>query len=173
MIVFDRREQDFIKTLKLKEEKINHLLAKLDFQEKEFTDLCNNFTQMNRDFENYKAFHERTVNENSLFKSKIRQLEEEINISNKRFDELNIINKKYEEENSTLTKQLNKFRDDYEQMKLDNEKNKFEMNKYIEENFSFKIKLEEKVKFIDELMEKYESNKRDNQEKITKYENVN
>lgn len=34
IINFDRREQDLIKTLKQKEEKINHLLAQLDFQEK-------------------------------------------------------------------------------------------------------------------------------------------
>jgi len=159
--------------LNQKDEKINSLVFQIDYQDKEFNDMCNRFTDMNNDFENFKAIHERIINENSLLKSKYKIFEEENNLSNKRYNELNLINKKYEEETSTLTKQLNKFREDYDIIKGENEKNKMEINKYIEENFSLKIKLDDKTKCFEEMIENYENLKRTSDEKILKYESVN
>jgi hypothetical protein len=169
---FLQREEDLVISLNEKESKIKNLLLQIDYQEKEFNDLCNKFSDMNKDFENFKAIHDRIINENNLLKSKNKVLEENNNSTHKRYNELNQINSKYQEENATLTKQLNQFRLDYEIIKSENEKNKMEINKLIEENFSMKIKLEDKSKFIDEIMEKYDNGKKASDDKNYKYEAV-
>jgi len=169
---FIQREEDLVISLNEKDSKIKNLLLQIDYQEKEFNDLCNKFSDMNKDFENFKAIHDRIINENNLLKSKNKVLEENNNSTHKRYNELNQINSKYQEENATLTKQLNQFRLDYEIIKSENEKNKMEINKLIEENFSMKIKLEDKSKFIDEIMEKYDNGKKASDDKNYKYEAV-
>lgn len=169
---FVQREEDLVKSLNEKESKIKNLLIQLDYQEKEFNDLCSKFSEMNKDFENFKAIHDRIISENALLKSKNKVLEDENNSAQKRYNEFSQINKKYEEENATLTKQLHQFREDYEIIKSENEKNKTEMNKLVEENFSFKIKLDDKDKFIDEIMNKFDNGRKMSEEKISKYEAV-
>lgn len=169
---FTEREKELVSALSSKDEKIKNLLYELELQEKEFNELHGKFSNMNKDFENFKIIHDRLLNENSLLKSKIKFLEEESQLNNKRYGELLAINKKYEEENTRITKQLYQFREDYEIVKNENEKNKIEINRIIEENFTNKIKLDEKTRCLEELRGKYnECNEAKEKENI-KYQSV-
>lgn len=170
---FNFREEELLKALNEKELKIGHLINLLDQQEKESKDLFNKFSELHNNSENLKNIYNRVSNENSNLKSKIKFLETENNSSSKKYNDLEIINRKYEEENYNILKQLNEYRERYEILNSEDAKNQLEMNKLIEENFSLKVRMEDKLKFIDEIMSEFEAHKKTNDEKIKNYEFVN
>ena len=173
LIIYKSQQEELNKNIFRKDEKIKNLNSQIEFQEKEFNDLFSKFSDMNKDFDDFQLIHDRAENENILLQNKNKSLEDEGQSLNKRFNELNLINLKYEEENNNLSKQLVKFREDYENLKAETEKNTGDSNKLIEENFSFKIKLEDKNKLMNEILEKYENLKKSDEEKTKKYQNVN
>lgn len=148
-------------------------MLKLKDQEDEYQEITSKFSIVTKDYEKFKALHDRVLNDNNLLKSKIKFYEEENQSLNKRYGELNSINFKYEEENSSLKKQLNSFRDEYETLKEKNENTLNDLLHNTEENFTLKVKYEDRSKLIEEISAKYETLKNMSEEKEKKSEGVN